>query len=115
MFDVFGIASQTLQGADLLATALDAVVLVPDFFNGEVVQESWVPPDTPEKQKAFGDFMAGPASFERNGPMLLRVVEEANGKFSSAKSWGTYGLCWGGKVSLRHIVLRRCFRKEEDE
>jgi hypothetical protein len=30
--DIFGLAPQTLQGADLLATTLNAVVLVPDFL-----------------------------------------------------------------------------------
>jgi hypothetical protein len=32
IYDVFGLASQTIQGADLLAARLNAVVLVPDFF-----------------------------------------------------------------------------------
>ena len=94
--------SQTLQGADAVAAALDAVVLVPDFFQGESAQWSWIPPDTPEKEKALRDFITtGPASFERNTPVVLKVVEEAKGKFGSVSSWGAYGLCWGGKVSCR--------------
>lgn len=36
--DIFGLAPQTLQGADLLAAALNALVLVPDFFKGEPIQ-----------------------------------------------------------------------------
>jgi hypothetical protein len=40
VYDVFGPASQTLQGADALAKALDILVVVPDFFKGEPAQES---------------------------------------------------------------------------
>jgi hypothetical protein len=34
VYDIFGPAPQTLQGADALATALDILVVVPDFFKG---------------------------------------------------------------------------------
>ena len=34
VYDIFGPAPQTLQGADALATALDVLVVVPDFFKG---------------------------------------------------------------------------------
>jgi hypothetical protein len=41
VYDIFGPANQTLQGADLLAAALNVVVLVPDFFKGEACQGEW--------------------------------------------------------------------------
>jgi hypothetical protein len=34
VYDIFGPAPQTLQGADALATALDILIVVPDFFKG---------------------------------------------------------------------------------
>lgn len=36
---------------------------------------------------------------ETHGKNLLAVVEAGNAKWGSVKSWGAYGLCWGGKVS----------------
>jgi hypothetical protein len=38
VYDIFGPASQTLQGADALAKALDILVVVPDFFTGSSAQ-----------------------------------------------------------------------------
>lgn len=35
IYDAFGAAPQTLQGADLLAAALKCFVIVPDFFKDE--------------------------------------------------------------------------------
>jgi hypothetical protein len=35
VYDIFGPASQTLQGADGIATALGALVLVPDLLEGK--------------------------------------------------------------------------------
>lgn len=42
IYDIFGIAPQTIQGADLLAAALDALVLMPDFFKGAGKKNEWV-------------------------------------------------------------------------
>ena len=52
---------QTIQGADLLAESLKAVVLVPDFFKGEPLPLSIYPPNTEEKKKMAGEFIAGTA------------------------------------------------------
>jgi hypothetical protein len=38
VYDIFGPAPQTLQGADALAKALDILVVVPDFFRGSPAQ-----------------------------------------------------------------------------
>ena len=101
IFDVFGLVPQTLQGADVLAEALNAVVLVPDFFHGDSAQWSWFDKENAQivNQKALMDFIATTASFEKNIPALLNVVAEAKSLYPTVEKWGSYGLCWGGKVS----------------
>jgi hypothetical protein len=100
VYDVFGPASQTLQGADGLATALGAIVLVPDFFKGEKALDEWFTNVTPEndalKNAFFGKVMGG--GLGGSVQALKDVVEEAKIKWSGVESWGTFGLCWGGKV-----------------
>ena len=73
---------------------------MPDFFKGEPLPLSLYPPDTDEKKKTAMIFMATTANIDGNVVKLVEVVKEAKGKgeYESVKSWGTYGLCWGGKV-----------------
>ncbi|KAK7740566.1 hypothetical protein SLS53_005410 [Cytospora paraplurivora] len=74
IYDIFGFASQTLQGADRLAEHIgDALVLVPDLLEGSYAEHGWIPPDTPEKQEAFGRLLAGPADIQRAVGRLLWV------------------------------------------
>ncbi|KAK3179034.1 hypothetical protein OEA41_001173 [Lepraria neglecta] len=102
VYDVFGEMPQTLQGADRMAESVGALVLMPDFFKGEPLPLSLYPPDTDEKKKTAMSFMATTANVDGNVVKLVEVVKEAKGKgeYGSVKSWGTYGLCWGGKVSI---------------
>lgn len=103
IYDVFGFASQTLQGADRLAQHLgqDAVVLVPDLLQGAYVQPEWLPSDTPEKQRLFADFRAGPGRAAAATEGLLVVRREAGGRWPAAEGRvAAGGLCWGGKVSV---------------
>jgi dienelactone hydrolase len=100
LYDVFGLASQTLQGADLLAGRLNAVVLVPDFFEGDALKPEYVPADTEEKKQIIAEFMAHKASFSRNATVLLEAIPEYKARFPSVGKWGAFGLCWGGKVGL---------------
>lgn len=105
IYDVFGFAPQTLQGADRLAAHLgNTLVFVPDFLEGHYVQPEWLPADTPEKQKAFEEFRAaGPVSLERAVPNLLRLRAElvAPGRYPAVDDHvAVGGLCWGGKVSI---------------
>lgn len=100
IYDVFGLANQTLQGADLLAARLNAVVLVPDFFKGDALEAHMLPADTDEKKKRIGSFLATSANVERNLGVLLAAVPEYRVRFPSVSKWGANGLCWGGKVSL---------------
>ena len=90
---------QTLQGCDLLSAATDALVLMPDFFQGEPLSLGVFPIDTDEKKKVAMDFMSTKASFPSNLERLHAVIADAKMKTEwSTLPWAGYGLCWGGKV-----------------
>lgn len=98
IYDVFGLAPQTLQGADRLARSLNGLVLIPDFFRGSPADPGWFPKDTPEKEEAVQKFMKEKAMNPENVPMVLKVTAEAKKRWPAVESWGAFGLCWGGKV-----------------
>lgn len=56
IYDIFGLANQTLQGADILAKSTDSLVLVPDFFHGQPLELDVLPIDSEEKKQKFGKF-----------------------------------------------------------
>ncbi|KAI1158394.1 alpha/beta-hydrolase [Nemania serpens] len=100
IFDIFGYFNQTLQGADILATAdsqLKYKLFMPDWFDGYPVPAEWYPPDTEEKQQKLGEW------FGKNSPAdvavalvdYVKVLQTVN---PSIQSWGLIGYCWGGKV-----------------
>ena len=68
VYDIFGAANQTLQGADLLAAALNVVVLVPDFFKGEACQGEWF--SNPRYVLLFRFVMKG-----EGGKDVIRLME----------------------------------------
>ena len=43
--------------------------------------------------------MAKVMTFERYLPLVTSLVKAAEARFPSVESWGSVGLCWGGKVS----------------
>ncbi|TVY33770.1 hypothetical protein LSUB1_G007982, partial [Lachnellula subtilissima] len=99
LYDVFGPAPQTLQGADALSAALNALVLVPDFFKGVKMEFSWYADDLSEESKALKEaFSKFALDFPGFVPALKDVVAEGKGRWVGVEAWGAYGLCWGGKV-----------------
>jgi dienelactone hydrolase len=82
-----------------MAESVKALVLMPDFFKGEPLPLSIYPPDTDEKMQMAKAFMTK-VDIGWSVEKLVEVVKEAKGKeeFGGVKSWGAYGLCWGGKV-----------------
>jgi dienelactone hydrolase len=104
IYDIFGPAPQTLQGADRLADAIGARVLVPDFFDGERAQPGWMPADTEEKKTAFAKFRAERADTATAVERLLALRKEAGSRFGATVDeeggWAVFGLCWGGKVGV---------------
>lgn len=102
IYDVFGLASQTIQGADRLSQHIgDCLVFVPDLLEGNYVKPEWMPPDTPEKQKLFAEFRAGPGSAGKAVARVLRVRKEIAEKYPGVEGHVVVGgLCWGGKISV---------------
>ncbi|KAI0880507.1 alpha/beta-hydrolase [Annulohypoxylon maeteangense] len=101
VYDVFGPAPQTLQGADRLSASLNALVIVPDFCKGVYMQEAWMPPDTDEKKGAIEKFLSEPASIPKNADKVIEVRKVAGEKWpSTGDRWGVFGLCWGGKIAV---------------
>lgn len=100
VYDIFGLHSHTLQGADRLTALMpDTLILVPDFFKGEPASPDWIPADTEEKKQRLTTFMATKADPEPNLRTLLSLTAAAQAEFGSVRFWGVYGLCWGGKLS----------------
>ena len=100
IYDIFGFSPQTIQGADILSTRLNALVLLPDFFHGDGAKHEWLPADTEEKMSALMGFVESKADFKTNLGVLGEVVKVYRETFSGVKTWGALGLCWGGKVSF---------------
>lgn len=104
IYDIFGFASQTLQGADRLAEHMGGggggngtLVLVPDLLEGHYAEHGWVPPDTPAKQEAFGRLLEGPASVQRAVGRLLEVRRLVGERYPGVDGHvAVGGLCWGG-------------------
>ena len=103
IFDIFGFSSQTLQGADILATGGggggdDYLVVMPDFFEGATMQQEWFPTDTEEKKAKAQNFMAGPADISKAVPRAGKVMQELRVKYPHMEDWSAIGYCWGGKL-----------------
>ncbi|KAH8774106.1 dienelactone hydrolase [Hyaloscypha sp. PMI_1271] len=98
VYDIFGPAPQTLQGADALATALDILVVVPDFFKGSPMLGEWFTSPTEESEQLKTAFFGKAFDFPQATKDLLEFTAAAKSKWSQVSSWGAFGLCWGGKV-----------------
>ena len=101
VYDIFGAIPQTIQGCDMLSTATNAAVLMPDFFEGKPMTMSAFPPNTDEKKKLFEKFRDTKTTLEPNVQILKAVLSAAKEKEEwKTLPWGGYGLCWGGKVCI---------------
>lgn len=101
IYDIFGLDfPQTIQGTDILASGTNSLVVLPDIFEGKPMPISGFPADTPEKQKALGDFFAGPA----NPPATIdkiknKILPAIKKTYPGVEKWAVLGFCWGGKVT----------------
>ncbi len=112
VYDVFGLAPQTIQGADRLSGYLNALVLLPDFFEGDVMDEAWFPPDTDDKKAKMARFRAERANLDVV-KKLVEVRKELGEKWPAVDDHvGAFGLCFGGECcfegSLNGWLEGRC-------
>lgn len=106
IYDIFGFAPQSLQGADILAGVEsekgDVQVFIPDYLKGYHAQGAWFAPDAAaelvaEKAKFFSSI----GNFKDHVEQTRTLVSAISEKYPSVKSFGAIGLCWGAKtVSL---------------
>ena len=73
---------------------------MPDFFYGQPFSKEDFPPDTPEKQKAMGEFFSGPANTDTVSKKTLELVKELGDheEGKNVNKWASLGMCWGGKI-----------------
>ncbi|CAN9459850.1 unnamed protein product [Alternaria alternata] len=78
VYDIFGFFNQTLQGADILAytDSQKYQVFMPDFFEGNPADISWMPPDTKEKEQKMGEFFKSQAAPPKTLPRIPKIVDE---------------------------------------
>ncbi|KAJ3155446.1 hypothetical protein HDU89_006409 [Geranomyces variabilis] len=112
VYDIFGYAPQTQQGADLIESATGFRVIMPDLLQGRGAPMDILPPlseaskgmsgmDEETKKKAqerFAAVFADAGDFQKRIPDLhaLAAALRAGG----ARRVGVYGLCWGGKLAI---------------
>ncbi|EPQ61022.1 hypothetical protein GLOTRDRAFT_124758 [Gloeophyllum trabeum ATCC 11539] len=99
VYDIFGFAPQTQQGADILAKQLKATLVMPDFFEPDAPWPSdKFPPQTGEEKAKLQEFFGGTANPQKSVNRLIDVVNQL--KADGAKHVGAFGFCWGGKVNI---------------
>ncbi|KAL1965236.1 hypothetical protein VTN77DRAFT_5990 [Rasamsonia byssochlamydoides] len=107
IYDIFGFWPQTIQGADILATA-DALrkyrVFMPDFFEGSPADVAWYPPQTEEHKQKLSNFFQTRAQPPLTLSKIPGIVADADrqapgGGGGGFKKWGIVGYCWGGKIA----------------
>ncbi|CAE6363749.1 unnamed protein product [Rhizoctonia solani] len=96
VYDIFGYWPQTLQGADILAETLDALVIYPDFFDGQPWDSNNFPPKTDESKQKLQEFFGGIANVTERVKNVGELADQL--RADGAKFVGTVGFCWGGKV-----------------
>ncbi|KAM0249025.1 hypothetical protein ACHAQJ_009232 [Trichoderma viride] len=100
IYDIFGYFDQTVQGADILAFSDDHQkykVFIPDWFKGKPCPIEYYPPDTPEKEKALGEFF-GTFPPPKIAGYVPEYVDAVKTHSSSISKLAMLGYCWGGKV-----------------
>ncbi|CAK46400.1 uncharacterized protein An12g09130 [Aspergillus niger] len=98
IYDIFGFFPQTIQGADILATASEQKyrVFIPDFFQGEPADITWFPPQTDDHKQKLGNSsrprLLPPQTCPRSPPLSPRPTSLLLAAASSpGRSWVTAG------------------------
>jgi len=101
VYDIFGYFPQTLQGADILATAgrdEKYQVFIPDWFEGKPADISWYPPDTKEKGEKLGNFFQTTGAPPTTAGKIPSYIQSLQASYPNLTSFGIVGFCWGGKI-----------------
>jgi len=100
IYDIFGYVKTTQQGADIIARAVNAKVVMPDFAHGEPYSSERFlnPPEGAdvgaEVRKEFFD----PSYMQERLNEIKAVAQELR---KEGKTFvGCIGLCWGGRLTL---------------
>jgi len=99
VYDIFGYFPQTLQGADILAEACQARVLMPDFFKGKPFPPDKHPPKDEADAALLQLFFGTTANPISTLPSITAVGKEL--KKEGASKVGVVGFCWGGKMAIK--------------
>jgi dienelactone hydrolase len=114
IYDIFGFHPATQQGADLLASSLDALVVMPDFFHGKPMPQELFPPQTDEDKQKVQDFFSGPAEPSKNLKALSSFAKAASETFPASegqeKKHAIMGFCWGAKIAILASDKRDVFK-----
>ncbi|ORX36388.1 Alpha/Beta hydrolase protein [Kockovaella imperatae] len=97
LYDVFGMAPQTLQAADLLASQ-GFRVYVPDLLMGEYVKPEWYSGSEEGNQKRQEYFSRFPGSTSSQSEQVSKVITAI--KAAGQDKIGLVGLCWGWKAAV---------------
>ncbi|KAL2802907.1 hypothetical protein BJX63DRAFT_425693 [Aspergillus granulosus] len=88
-------------GADILAARLNALVLIPDFFDGDGVKPEWFPTDTEERHGLLMDFVARRANWTEAAERIPGLVAAYQGVFPGVLALSSgEGSILGGTVQI---------------
>lgn len=104
VYDIFGLKyPQTKQLADMLADALDASVLVPDFLRGDVWDKAAFMQivSNPDSDKSkLTEYFSTTAEPTKNTQVVADFLRNLQAATPQARV-GVAGFCWGGKVATK--------------
>jgi len=95
-YDAFGFNPQILQAVDIWAKSVNALVVVPDFFNGDVPEYSWFVEKTEENDKKRTAWFIRIGNFALHVEPIWKVSDALTAE--GYKKIGYVGYCWGGKL-----------------
>ena len=94
MYDIFGYTSQTLQGADILAShgKEPYLVVMPDLLDGEYAQPAWfAAPDAEENKAKIGAFLGRVRDVGAHVKRVLDLATPVKEEYPGVEKWGSIG------------------------
>lgn len=97
IYDVFGFQAPTIQGADILSSTGNLVVM-PDLFEGKPIKTEWFARDTEEKKENIAKFMDRISDPKPHIEKLNAVLASLKQAFPTVENWGAIG------CKHRHLI-----------